>query len=228
MADGSISGDSTSSRISSLLALSVGISIIVSAGALYGRYSQRWGPAVELVAAGSHLESMPTQIGSWQLVEETPMADSVQTMLECAGYINRRYLNRDTGQSVTVAIIVGPSGPTAVHTPEVCYSSRAYQIQGERKKVTVESAQGDSHSFWVVDFKTRDLMADQLRACYAWSLGDRWEASSSPRYEYGAAPMLYKIQLAGSINPRTINEDRDPCRLFFEDLVNSDWTIVAR
>jgi len=225
MTSASISDDYKSSGVFSWMALAVGVGIVVSTGALYGSYSQRWGPPVELVAAGLHLDSMPRQFGRWQLIEELPMEDTALKMLECAGYVNRRYVDKQTGQAVAVTIIVGPPGPTAVHTPEICYSSRAYQIQKVRKAIAIEGAHGESHALWCVDFKTRNLLADQLRTYYAWSRGSLWEASNSPRYEFAAAPLLYKIQLASQIDPGTTSDDRDPCKQFIKELVNSNWTI---
>ena len=193
---------------------------------LYGKYSQRWGPPPDLLAAAHQLEQMPKQLGSWQLAEETPMAESSVKMLECAGYVNRRYVNQETGQAVNLAVIVGPPGPTAVHTPEICFSSRAYDQQGTRRSVELEQRDGKTDEFWSLDFTTKNVLAEGLRTYYAWSLGDRWEASESPRYEFAASPMLYKLQLATALPPQLGAGDSDAGREFLNELVKSEWNFA--
>lgn len=228
MVSQSIAGNAQRSAISHWLVLVVGVGIVLSGGMLYGHYSQRWGPPADLVAAGSHLESFPRQIGKWQLVEEFPMGDSTLEMLECAGYVNRRYVSQETGKTVNIAVIVGPPGPTAVHTPEICYSSRAYELQDQRRVVVIDSDADGEHSFWNVNFKTRDVLADELCVYYAWSRGERWEASKSPRVEFAAAPLLYKMQISGFVTPATRTVDSDPCHQFLDDLLNTEWSLKAK
>src|SRR5262245_53263400 len=109
--------------------MTVGVGITVATGFVHGRLTQRWGPPLDLEGASRNLEALPTTIGDWQLVREDPMPEAILQMLSCAGHVNRQYVNRHTGNTVSIAIIVGPPGPTAVHTPEICYSSRAYSIQ---------------------------------------------------------------------------------------------------
>jgi len=207
------------------LMISVGLCIVISAGALYGHYSQRWGPPVDLVVAGSHLETFPDQIGEWQLIEEMSMKDTVVEMLECAGYVSRRYANTKTGKTISIALIVGPSGPTAVHTPEICFSSRAYNLKGQRKSIEIKSATGKKNTFWRVDFKTQNVFADELLVYYAWSLGKHWDASHSPRIEYAASPYLYKIQLSSEVSPNIEAADADPCLQFLAKFIDSGWAI---
>jgi len=219
--------ESTASTLRPWLALTVTVMITVIAGRLYGKYSNRWGPSPDLAAAAAHLEDMPSTVGSWTLAEERPISTVAVEMLECAGYVNRCYVNEKTGQSISLAIIVGPPGPTAVHTPEICYSSRAYEKQGDRKLVRLEATPADAHTFWSVDFSTRNVMADRLRVYYAWSRGQSWEASKSPRFEFGAAPLLYKIQLAAAIPPNLDQVPLDGGYEFLEQLAQSGWKLTA-
>jgi hypothetical protein len=144
-------------------------------------------------------------------------------MLDCVGYVYRRYVNQDSGQSIQLVIVAGPPGPIAVHTPEICFSGRAYEIQNERTEIFLESPPDEWHSFWRVDFTTRNAAADRLRVYYAWSLGEMWQASRSPRFEFAGAPWLYKIQIEASIAP-FLHDDLDSGRQFVEELLKSDWT----
>ncbi|QEG36048.1 exosortase-associated EpsI family protein [Bythopirellula goksoeyrii] len=205
------------------LALAVALGVTLIGGVLYGNYSQRWGPPPDLLAAAQQLEKMPKQFGNWQLAEEMPMEESSVAMLECAGYVNRRYVHQETGHVVNLAVIVGPPGPTAVHTPEICFSSRAYDQQGTRRSVELEERAGQRDEFWSLDFTTKNVLAEGLRIYYAWGLGDRWEASESPRYEFAASPQLYKLQLATALPPQLDPGDSDAGREFLTELSKSDW-----
>lgn len=210
---------SLESRFFKLLA--VVIALTLASGTLYGRLTQRWGPSADLVAAADHVRSFPKQLGAWQLVEDSTMPDSTQRTLECAGYVNRTYIHQETGQSIGLAIIVGPPGPTAVHTPEICYSSRSYNIKERPSKI-----EGDSqdHSFWGVLFQSRAAGAQQMQVYYAWNNGEKWEATDNPRIKFGGQRMLYKIQISGDKGLGIGNELTNPAKKFVDALAKSSWS----
>lgn len=208
-------------------ALFLAVTLTLTGGALFGQYSQRWGPPPDLQAAAAQLELMPEAIGPWRVVEAKSLDESIVGMLECAGHVNRQYLNGESGAVVKIFAIVGPPGPTAVHTPEVCYSSRAYEKTATRELESIKSSTGVEHAFWRIDFSSRNLMASKLRVYYAWSRGQRWEASEAPRYQHAGAPLLYKIQLAANTPPDAIMKGQeDPCREFLEALISSKWSLI--
>jgi hypothetical protein len=209
------------------LALTAAVLITVTGGVLYGGYIQRWNPPPDLTAAATRLAKLPREFGSWKVVDDVPIDESTLEMLECAGYVSRRYVNQESGQSVQCAIMVGPPGPIAVHTPEVCYSSQEYEIQNERTRISIEALPSQKHSFWKVDFTTRNALADALRVHYAWTSGREWKASRTPRFEYAGEPRLYKIQSASYVTPDLGDVGVDPGRQFLEEFVRSAWPLVA-
>jgi hypothetical protein len=144
----------------------------------------------------------------------------------CAGYVNRTYVNQKTGGEVSLAIIVGPAGPTAVHTPEICYSSQAYSQETPRKAITFADPAGEQHSLWRLTFRSNDPAAEQLCVHYAWTADGRWQASESPRFEFAGKTMLYKIQMASPVPPGKI-EDTNPSKQFLEDLFGSGWKVTG-
>src|SRR5262249_41179294 len=158
--------------------------------------TQRWGPVPDLVAAAKHLKDFPKQIGDWQLLSEQTIEESTVQMLSCAGYANRQYVNRKTGQTVWLAGMLGPGGPFSVANPEICYSSRAYQIQDARTAISLTDSAERTHTFWSVFFRGMTPSTDQLHVCYAWYGKSSWEASTSPRFEFAGAPLLFKLQIA--------------------------------
>lgn len=205
-----------------LVSVGVGVLITFSTGAVCGRISHRWGPVPDMVAAAKHVEELPVQIGNWKMVKSEPMSDLAVRTLMCAGYVNRTYVNQKTGDTVSLAIIVGPSGPTAVHTPEICYSSQAYSIEEPRQAVSLTGGDGQAHAFWRTVFRSSDPAAEQLCVQYGWTADGSWKASESPRFEFAGEPMLFKIQMAAPIPPGRVSET-NPCRQFLDDLLSSGW-----
>jgi hypothetical protein len=195
----------------------------IATGLVHGRLTQRWGPVPDLQAAGRELANFPKTIGDWQLVDEKPLPPMVQETLSCAGYINRKYVNRESGETVDIAITVGPSGPISVHTPEICYSSRAYSIQDPRQRVTVSDRIGRIHSFWSLSFRSADSSADALRVYYAWCPEENgiWAASESPRFEFAGRRKLFKLQMSSVVSSMAEDQTKDPCQEFLTALLHS-------
>jgi hypothetical protein len=201
----------------------IAIAITTVSGAVYGRWTQRWGPPVDLELAGSQLAEIPQQLGDWRMLEERPVEENVRQILECAGSVVRVYAHQETGAVVNVAVIVGPSGPTAVHTPEICYSSRDFEISGPRMKSWFKPPGGLSHSLWATTFRSRNAGRELLRVYYGWSAGDQWTASTSPRFEFGGSKLLYKIQVAALVGPTNDDNSTDPCQDFMDAFLQAGW-----
>ena len=192
--------------------------LTVLSGVIQGRMSNRWGPTRDVLAAAEKLNEIPGQFGNWRLTSSDEIIPSTLRMLECTGYILRTYEDQETGATVRVSLLLGPSGPMSVHTPEICYSSRDYTIHQERHQVPIE-IDGSSESFWALTFRANNLDADMLRVYYAWNAGDHWSAPDDPRFTFADRPFLYKIQLAGSYPAGADLEAIDPCREFLKDFV---------
>ena len=202
------------------IALTLGILVALSSGAAWGFYAQRWGPSELLLVTAEHLKSFPIELGAWQVQTEEPIDPATIEMLNCSGYINRSYVNRETGETVRMAIFAGPPGPIAVHTPEICYSSRDYAQEGKREAVPLKDPQLGKHSVWKVAFQANGPFADKLVVAYAWSDGGYWNASEAPRFQYAGTPALMKIQIAGL----AASEAGSPTIEFMKALVQSDWS----
>jgi hypothetical protein len=159
------------------------------------------------------------------MTEDRDVPVLILETLQCEAHINRVYVHRQTGEVVNVAMIVGPSGPTAVHTPEICFSSRAYQIAEPREKKFFGGA-GDEggSSLWTTRFKSQDAGAGELQVYYGWSTGGPWTASQSPRFEFGGSPLLYKLQVSAQMGPPKEDGSRsDPGQSFIDALLKTYW-----
>ncbi|MBI3466176.1 MAG: exosortase-associated EpsI family protein [Planctomycetes bacterium] len=194
--------------------------LTVGAAIVQGRLSGTWNTREQMLAAVDRLMATPANIGAWEMQEAKEPSQKVKNMLECAGFLQRTYLNRTTGDVINVAVIIGPRGPTAVHTPEICYSSRDYVQETSRERVEFKRDDA-ADSLWKLDFRPQSLDAEPFTVYYGYcgAGGARWEASESPRWEYAGQPFLYKLQLAGrSAIPSAPTNDA-ACKAFLEELL---------
>ncbi|MGA2067988.1 MAG: exosortase-associated EpsI family protein [Thermoguttaceae bacterium] len=199
------------------LSLVLVVVLTLASGMLQGRIRNRWGPSDSMLAAAEKLDGVPGQFGNWRLESSQELDPGAVQMLECTGYVCRRYVNERTGELVSMVLIVGPAGPISVHTPEICYSSQNYKTRDPRQRVAIE----DSHAtelgqFWTLGFRSKPPRADVLRVYYAWSTGSEWTAPDAPRFAFTGWPYLYKLELSCNQAPGADVARDDACRKFLQ------------
>jgi hypothetical protein len=208
------------------LALLAAALLTIVGGVVHGRLSNRWGPPADVQAAAAALAGVPDQIGPWQKESDEKLSPQIEKMLECVGHVQRTYRNRQTHNRVNVAILLGPPGPIAVHTPEICYSSQDYTIIEQPHRITVGLGRVPaepaalSHTLWATTFRSNDLEGGLLRVYHGWSDGGAWTAPDKPRFTMADRPYLYKIQLAGYLPAGAAPQDeQDSGRVFLEQFL---------
>lgn len=209
------------------------VALTLFSGVIQGRMRNRWGVSAEMAAAAARLQGIPEQVGNWRLKGSHQMSEDTVNMLECVGYIDRTYVHQQSGAAVTVFIVLGPAGPIAVHTPEVCMGGQYKQL-ADRKQVSLgepaestgsgevtgqAEATGDADTFWAANFQSKDLRESRVRVYYAWSTGGPWSAPKDARYKFAGQPYLYKIQLQTTLPPGTDQAKSDPCREFLRNFL---------
>jgi hypothetical protein len=175
--------------------MAIMLSLTVASGLVHGYLDGRWTAGPDVHAIGAKLPELPQQVGPWVRVGDHELHPSALKMLRCYGYLSREYWNPDTGERVSVAVLFGPRGPIAVHTPEICYSSAGTRPLGERVAETIQT-DGNSDELWNVQFARGDEPTASLDVWYAWSDGGPWQAGEYPRF--WLTDRLYKIQLASA------------------------------
>ncbi|HZN35739.1 MAG TPA: exosortase-associated EpsI family protein [Pirellulaceae bacterium] len=193
----------------------------LGSGWLHGRLVNRWGQASPLATAAARLQGgLPDHLGHWQLVKTHELEEGVADILQCAAYLHGVYTNDQTGDTIVVALVAGPSGPISVHTPEICYSAQNYEIAGDRELMKVRDLHGNTHQVWQVFANSRDSARPNLRVIYGWSRGANWEAVAGPRFAYAGLPVLYKLQLAGPAREhRSSQPSADACQDFLSEFL---------
>lgn len=176
-----------------MLASLSAIALVGLGGWINGHLANRWGVATNVIELGERLRNVPLELGAWRAQADVKLAESTLSLLECKGYLNRSYVHQGTGEVVSIAVMFGPKGPIAVHTPEVCYSSRDVQPNEQRQAVSMDY-DGEENRFWKLSFTKNTLEKGKLNVVYAWSDGGAWQAAEAPRF--WRTNYLYKIQAA--------------------------------
>jgi hypothetical protein len=100
----------------------------------------------------------------------------------------------------------------SVHTPEVCYPRRNYQVTKDPERLSLSG----EDRIWGITLRSPNLDARTLRVYYAWTDGGQWEAPEEPRLAFAGREYLMKIQLASYVDARSAS-DSDPCLKFLHD-----------
>ncbi|MCO6457136.1 MAG: exosortase-associated EpsI family protein [Pirellulaceae bacterium] len=199
-----------------ILSVVCALVLTLGAGILHGRLRLRWGPDKDLREAGQRMAELPPQFGPWTMVSSDELPAEALAMLHCTASVLRSYVNQDTGETVTVTVLQGPSGPISAHEPEICYSSRAYGVSEPRSIVELDVVGDRPSEFWALTLRSKDVDESLLRVYYGWTTDGVWQAPDVARWTYGGKPFLYKIQLASL--PAELSA-HDPCASFLRDFV---------
>jgi hypothetical protein len=169
----------------------------------------RWSDAEDLQIVSQQLQTLPDRCGDWVLKEQQELDEGAAQMLRCYGSCVRLYHNEVLNADVNVAVLFGPRGSIAVHTPEVCYSSIGTKQVGETVTRTI-STKTTKHNLWSARFSKDPDPNPVLNVWYAWSDGGNWHASKHPRF--WMTDNLYKIQVAGPVGEAS----QQPCADFLK------------
>jgi hypothetical protein len=198
--------------------------LLLGCGVVHGFLTLRWVPPTQLQEAAKHVPELPLVLGDWDGTE-LPVSEAQMKQTEAYGYISRRYLNRKTGDAITMMLLCGRSGPLSVHSPTVCLVGTGLQVKGEPKR---HSLVGDASrpwgGLWSVDFDgSRTTEGISQRVFWGWSRdAGEWSAPDYPRLEFAGAPYLYKLYVTRALptveSPAGADSllDDDPCVKFLQ------------
>jgi hypothetical protein len=195
----------------------------------HGRYSNRWNGADQvLTRAGEALALAPKEFGPWRMRSEEGFSARIRGILSYANAFNRVYVNEKTGQTVAMAMLVGPPGPTSTHVAELCYSTAGNKLIDEATLMTIDLERGPQE-FRRTRFQSINIEGRRLEVLYSWRQGENWTAPLVPRASFGGMPYLFKIQIAANYEAEANEtEGASVCRDFLTDLLPAlDKTVFA-
>ncbi|MGH7171108.1 MAG: exosortase-associated EpsI family protein [Gemmataceae bacterium] len=177
--------------MSRFLPLGLVLVVVMASGIAHGLWSGRWNASDGPQRAAARLARLPMAVGDWD--GRTGDLDARQmSVAELSGARVCEYVNRRTGSVVSTLLVCGRPGPVSVHTPEICYVGRGYELAGAKSRYGNPSLAGAE--FWVCDFqKSQTATPDRLRIFYAWSSNGALSAPENPRLTFFREPALYKL-----------------------------------
>ena len=197
--------------------LPLGTALILLAS--YGFAENLWtggGPQRErLQKAVARLRLIPPVIGEWE-GKDQELTQRQVARAEMDGYLLRRYVNRRSQAAVTVLLVCGRPGPTALHSPDVCYAGLGYTQAGTPVRHALAAGAG---TFWVGEFHKSGPSPEPLRIYWAWNAAGAWQAADSPRWDYAHHAALYKLYVIRELRQPGEPLAEDPAQEFLSQLL---------
>jgi hypothetical protein len=180
----------------------------------------------QLRIASEAVGKIPESFGRWRMTASEPVDDDVVRMLQCRAHQSRVYVDDETGEKLSFILFVGPPGPLVAHTPDICYSSAAFEIAENTESEVVRGEGNQADTFNRIEFRSKSVSGEKQEVYYGWRRpAGHWEAPESPRLSLAGSPLLYKVQVASidGAKPSSSTEDAEPVasvnRRFLADLL---------
>ncbi len=205
-----------------LLIVITALTVLAGSALVHGYWTDRWRKSPEREAAPAKLQQVPMTIGDWE-GEPLELGQREFARAGIDGYIMRNYKNRLSGAEVSILLVCGRPGPVAAHTPEICYGGAGYELTADPIAYPIRS----DHC-WTALFRKQDApVHEYLRIVWSWTAGETWLASSNPRLEFAADPVLYKIYVVRKVTSLGESITSDPCIDFLRQLMPEMMKVLS-
>ncbi len=190
------------------------VAVLIVAGIVHGIRTDRWGISEKVQQAASRIDRIPQQFGDW-VASELERSPSKQAGI--ARQYFRRYDNKRTGETVSVMLVCGRSGPVCIHTPEVCYGASGYVVGG-KTTIKVAHPKGEAVFYTADAVKSKAIEKTSVRIFWAWFVEGKWRVDSKPRIAFAGEPALYKFYVIRDMATPT-ELKMDPCLDFLRQFL---------
>jgi hypothetical protein len=187
--------------------------LLLAYGIAEGLWTDRWLLSGAVERAAARLREVALDFGDWQ-GRERELDARQAARAEVASYLLRDYVNRKTGQAVSVLLVCGRAGPTALHAPEVCYGGAGYEAAAPPARRAVAGGE-----FWVGQFRKPGPAADHLQIYWSWGAAGRWQAPASPRVHFAGHRALYKLYVICRLPPAGEAPRGELCQDFLDQVL---------
>jgi len=195
--------------------------VLLGDGLVYGLWTNRWQPSNQLPAAVASLQRVPLELGPWQGRALPPLDERIMKQAGFAGYVQRRYENREAGTGVNLLLACGPFGPLSVHTPDVCFPAGGLlqQLSTASHNESL-AALGTTAQCWKAKFGKADSLASgNVQVYWTWNPGNGWQAPTNPRWTFAGSPVLYKLYVTCEIQGDGDALAQETCSAFLQKLL---------
>jgi len=186
-----------------LAAVAAGL-IVVAAGLVHGKLSDRWGSSQALEDALARVKEVPLEIDGL-IGEEEPANAEEFRQARAQGYWTRTYRDPDRKTSCLVILMCGRAPDMSIHTPDICYQGAGFEMYGQPSTTSF----GELGSLWTARFVKQSLGSEDLRLYWAWSNDGTWRAPQNPRWEFRGGRFLYKLYIARSSSGRDEKKEQE-------------------
>jgi hypothetical protein len=200
-----------------ILAVILAFVCVLGFGAAHGVLTNRWKLSTRPEAAAAKLQGVPRVFGDWEGTD-AEVNRRVVEIAELAGYVNRQYINRRTGVSVSVLLVCGPAGPISVHPPEVCFAGAGLQFVTDRGQCTIAAPDlpAPAEFFHTRVAKPTSPGSPQQRLLWSWTADGTWVAANHPRLAFARSPVLYKLYVQRVLTRTDEPLEEDPIQSFLQ------------
>ncbi len=194
----------------------VALTLTIYPGYFHGLKYFRWGKNERVEEIAARLKSFPEEFHGWEKVGDQKMTIAEFEMLRPIEYLSRRFKRGES--MVQLFVMLGPTGPTAVHTPDICFSSRDYSTIGSRQRLRIDSNGNSTSDCWECAFQSRNFNDVYLKSWYAWTTDGNWQAAENPRYSFAQSSYLLKIQVEAIYPDQQSLEQSQDAENFLRDV----------
>jgi hypothetical protein len=183
--------------------------LLLVAGLVHGFWTDRWTTSEALAEAAARLAQLPQNVGDWQGQNLDIQREETEAI---TGHLYRRYVNRSTGASVTVALVCGKPGPVSIHTPDACYRAGGFEV-ATPTRVSVPGEAGKSAGEFLYADLSKKTATEHIRQriFWSWSPGGEWQVPDNPREDFVRQPVLFKWYVIRDIQGANEPAEDDPC-----------------
>lgn len=190
--------------------VAVTVALIASLTYWESVYSDRFnGSSIDAAEFGKRFANLPENIGPWKGVN-TPVKEETLKTAGAVNHVSRTYTNEETNEKVDVWLVVGHSRDISRHTPDICYPSQGFSMDGVQLKQEIDPGNGqEKGTFHTARFRQESALGHGgplVRVFWAWNPNtveeNDWIAPDSSRREFGNNTALYKLYFTSAMKER--------------------------
>lgn len=173
-------------------------------------YSDRFtGSSINVEEFNKRFAGLPMEVGPWVGVNN-PVTEETLNTAGAVSHVSRTYTNQQTNDKVDVWLVVGHARDISRHTPDICYPSQGFAMDGTQLKqpITPDSSTEDAN-FHTARFKKEASLGaggPLVRVFWAWNPNNddekQWVAPDSSRLAFGNNRALYKLYFTSAMKDR--------------------------
>lgn len=190
--------------------VAVAVVLIASLTMWESVYSDRFtGTSINPTEFQKRFDALPAEIGPWVGANNSVTEETLNTA-GAVSHVSRTYTNQQTGEKVDLWLVVGHARDISRHTPDICYPSQGFAMDGSQLKQPIKpEGTTEDASFHTARFKKEAALGGGgplVRVFWAWNPNTEdekeWVSPDSSRVAFGNNRALYKLYFTSAMKDR--------------------------